>query len=75
MNVTVYSNGLNSTLSSETKVYDASNPRQTLVFKRIPAVNSPDKFTDFTVVVRVGGAKLSRVTTYATPLDDTNEEI
>lgn len=75
VSVTAYSNATNSVLSTEIRSYDANNPKQTLLFKRIPIANSPDKFTDITLIVRVAGAKIHRVAVYGTPLDDTNEEL
>lgn len=73
--VTAYSQATNEILSTETKSYSASNPKQTLTFRRTPQASSPSKFADISITVSSVGALLSRVSVYATPLPDANEEL
>ena len=64
------------TISSETKSYNAANPKQELKFTRIPSsTNQPEKFEDITITVNSNGAPIQRISTYATPIDDGNEDL
>ncbi len=65
------------TISSETKSYNSANPKQELKFTRNVngGSNNPEKFEDITVIVNSNGAPIQRVSVYATPLDDSNEDL
>lgn len=74
--VAVGANGSTTICATETKSYNSANPKQSFVFKRTPTINQPEKFEDLRVNVRTtGGAAIQRITTYATPLTDSNEEV
>lgn len=74
--VSAYSQDGSQLISQETKSFNVANPKQGFKFTRIPTgTNQPEKYNDLTVVVgTTGGASLQRVSVYATPLDDANEE-
>jgi len=67
--------GGNAVSSSETKSYSATNPKQTLIFRRIAGVNTLQRFEDIRLSITVVGASIVRVTTYATSLDDSSEDL
>lgn len=67
---------LATTYSVETKSYSATNPKQTLLFRPVKAGTHRDKFEDLQLYITAsGGANIQRVSVYATPLDDTSEDI
>lgn len=69
-------NGSITVSSGETKSYSASNPKQTLLFRRNGTSATQEKFNDLSVsIVTTGGASLQRVSAYATPLEDANEDL
>lgn len=65
--------------SIETKSYNAANPKQTFFFKKtILAGGGPnqDKMENLRLqILTTGGAAVQRIAAYATPLDDTNEDL
>lgn len=61
---------------NETKSYSAANPKQTLMFRRIASANSPERFEELIPsVITAGGPTIERIATYATPLDDSSEDL
>ena len=71
------SDGSNTISAEETKSYNSSNPKQTLIFKRTNTglSNTKERFEDIRLTITTVGASIQRVTTYATPLDDSSEDL
>jgi hypothetical protein len=76
LQVIATSAGGTNTLSSEVKSYATNNAKQTYLFRRtIVQSNQAEKFEDIAVTVNSNGAPIQRVTVYATPLEDANEDL
>jgi len=76
--LSVYSRGGTQLISTETKSYNSSNPKQTFCFKRVPTTtNQPDRLEDITLVLTTIGCGLQRITSYGTPQpqEDANDDI
>jgi len=69
-------NGNGTSLSDETINFSAAGSKQTLIFRRVPGTNSPDKFEEiYTDVIANNGAAIQRVSVYATPLEDGGQDL
>ena len=61
--------------ASETKSYNATNPKQELIFRINPSANSSKNFENIRVSVSTTGAFISRVCVYARPTNDIGESL
>lgn len=71
----VSADGSKTISNNETKSYSAGNPKQILNFKRNPTTNSLDRFEDVRITLTIVGATVQRMSVYATPLDDSAEDL
>ncbi len=59
----------------ETKSYNATKPKQSFVFKRIASGTMINQFENLRATITAVGCVVQRISIYATPVGDANEEI
>jgi hypothetical protein len=64
----------NNVITSETKSYNSVRPQQTLKFIRVPSANQHEKFEDLVLAI-TSSVAIQRISVYATPTNDSNEDL
>lgn len=72
----VSQNNANTVSTSDTRTFANVGAKQSFLFRRSATANQSEKFENLRLnISTTGGAAVQRVSTYATPMDDTNEEL